>query len=118
MATKQLQPHTKENLRTSTAQKRTANQTAPANPGMRHTIILAEHGKPELLAHGVSKTQSNRILGNDQVGEVHGGSAVTPIKPHSQPGNVPIHPSQDAQPRTGDEATAHYVPGVGQCDNN
>jgi hypothetical protein len=90
-----MKPHSKDELQTSTAPKRTANQAAPANPGMHHVAIPADHGSPGLLAHGVSKTQAARLLGQDAIGEVHGGAAVTPPK---RLGKVPAHPhASDAQ---------------------
>jgi hypothetical protein len=94
---KQLIPHSLDELSTSTAPKRTATEPAPANPGMHHVAIPATHDTPGLLARGVSKTQSARALGADLVGEV-GPGAVTPIKPHSQPGNVEDHPTHTARP--------------------
>jgi len=94
---KQLVPHTKDELAQSTATKRTANQAAPANPGMHHVAIPAQPGQPGLIAHGVSKTQSERLLGRDAVGEVHGGAAAQVARAKLPAANVEQHPGTPAR---------------------
>jgi hypothetical protein len=94
MATKKLQPHSKDDLLTSGAAKDFAYKPAPSNPGNRHVAIPAQAGKPGLLATGVSKTQSARLLGNDQIGVVNDGG-----KPKSgvTGKNVTDHPATPAK---------------------
>lgn len=109
----QLIAHSKDELTQSTAPKRTANQAAPANPGMHHVAIPATHDAPGLLARGVSKTEATRRLGLDAVGEV--SNTPTPIKRSTLPGNVPDHPQHrpakyDPQPSLPDNR--HPVEGT------
>jgi len=70
------------------AQKKTQG-APPPHSGMAHTVA------PDVLARGVSRTESARLLGNDQVGEIHGGAVTgdTLLKSsQKQTGNVPNKP--------------------------
>ena len=92
--TKQLIPHSKDELQTSTAEKTGYLKAAPSNPGNRHVAIPATHDTPGLLATGVSKTQSARLLGQDAIGEVN---VPTLLKAGHKAGNVPQHPGTPAR---------------------
>jgi hypothetical protein len=66
-----------------------ATGAAPAHPGMRHTVA------PNVTIGGASKTEVARLLGNDAIGEVHGGGETNTAlpKPSQQAqGNVAVNP--------------------------
>jgi hypothetical protein len=44
-----------------------------------HVARPATDGSDGLLATGVSKTTAQRLLGNDQIGEIHGGGETTTV---------------------------------------
>ena len=92
MADDQLTPHSKDELQTSTAKKDFAYRQVPANSGMHHVAVPAQDGQPGLLATGVSRTQSARLLGNDAINEVHGGGETTNSLPKTGKEAAPIHP--------------------------
>jgi hypothetical protein len=88
MADNQLKPHSKDELQTSGAAKDFAYKPAPAHPGMMHT---AQTTVGDITVGGASRTQSARLLGNDQVGEVHGGGETGSL-PKTGKEAAPIHP--------------------------
>jgi hypothetical protein len=64
-----------KNIARDGAAKRTQTE-APAHPGMMHT---AQTPVGNITVGGVSKTEMQRILGSDQIGEVHGGGQTTTV---------------------------------------
>jgi len=76
------------NIARDGAPKRTQTDHPP-HPGAVHIVNLG--GVPVPIP-GMSRTTTARAFGQDGgLGEVHGGAAVTPLKPVSTP--APIHPS-------------------------
>jgi|SRR5665213_732991 len=66
-----------------------AQGAAPPHSGMRHTIA------PDMQVGGVSRTEAQRLLGSDSIGEVHGGGLTNtaPLKnSQKQSGNVAVNP--------------------------